>query len=172
MQIRVLDLTCVHAHPLQLAHLICIKLLLCNPGQGNKRRAGQSRVQCPMQCHSGLSPESTTERAGWLSRGTNYYSTRTTGACFDVDASFKQLFNEKVSGAACCLAGLRLYIQGWPKSYIYGVSTVFLAGKSVNVRSYTVYIYMVLANPICIYGLPTAADVACMPQFVTCGEGS
>jgi len=30
---------------------------------------------------------------------------------------------------------------GWPKPYLYGVYTVILAGKSRNIRSYTVYIY-------------------------------
>jgi hypothetical protein len=34
-----------------------------------------------------------------------------------------------------------VYIKGWPEPYIYGVYTVFLAGKSPNIRSYTVYIY-------------------------------
>ena len=32
-------------------------------------------------------------------------------------------------------------VQGWPEPYVYGVNTVFLAGKSSNIRSYTVYIY-------------------------------
>jgi hypothetical protein len=31
--------------------------------------------------------------------------------------------------------------KGWPEPYIYGVYTVFLAGKSQNIRSYTVHIY-------------------------------
>jgi hypothetical protein len=31
--------------------------------------------------------------------------------------------------------------QGWPEPYIYGVYTVFLAGKSPNIRSCTVHIY-------------------------------
>jgi len=30
---------------------------------------------------------------------------------------------------------------GWPEPYINGVYTVFLAGKSPNIRSYTVFIY-------------------------------
>jgi len=34
-----------------------------------------------------------------------------------------------------------VYMQGWPGPFIYGVYTVFLAGKSPNIRSYTVYIY-------------------------------
>jgi hypothetical protein len=29
----------------------------------------------------------------------------------------------------------------WPEPYIYGVYTAFLAGKSPNIRSYTVYMY-------------------------------
>ena len=33
------------------------------------------------------------------------------------------------------------HLQGWPEPYIYGVYTVFLAGESPNIRSYTVYIY-------------------------------
>jgi hypothetical protein len=33
------------------------------------------------------------------------------------------------------------HLQGWPEPYIYGVYTVVLAGKSPNIRSYTVYIY-------------------------------
>jgi hypothetical protein len=33
------------------------------------------------------------------------------------------------------------HTQGWPESYIFGVCTVFLAGKSPNIWSYTVYIY-------------------------------
>jgi len=32
-------------------------------------------------------------------------------------------------------------MQGWPKPYIYGAYTVVLAGKSPDIRSYTVYIY-------------------------------
>ena len=32
-------------------------------------------------------------------------------------------------------------VQGWPGPYIYGVCTVFLAGKLPNIRSYTVHIY-------------------------------
>jgi len=35
--------------------------------------------------------------------------------------------------------GNPMYGSGQP--YIYGVNTVFLAGKSPNIRSYTVYIY-------------------------------
>jgi hypothetical protein len=31
--------------------------------------------------------------------------------------------------------------------YIYGANTIFLAGKLPDIRSYTVYIYTVLANP-------------------------
>jgi len=31
--------------------------------------------------------------------------------------------------------------SGWPEPYIYGVYTVFSAGKSPNIRSYTVYIH-------------------------------
>ena len=34
-----------------------------------------------------------------------------------------------------------LYVWGWPEPYMYGVYTVFLAGKSPNIQSYTVYIY-------------------------------
>ena len=34
-----------------------------------------------------------------------------------------------------------LNVQGWPEPYIYGVYTVYLAGKSPYIRSYTVYIY-------------------------------
>jgi len=34
----------------------------------------------------------------------------------------------------------------WPVPYIHGVYTVFLAGKSPNLRSYAVYMYMVLAD--------------------------
>jgi hypothetical protein len=29
--------------------------------------------------------------------------------------------------------------QGWPELYVYGRNTVFMAGKSPNIRSYTVY---------------------------------
>ena len=36
-----------------------------------------------------------------------------------------------------------MYTQGWPEPYRYGVYTVFLAGESPNIRSYTV-----LANPM------------------------
>ena len=46
------------------------------------------------------------------------------------------------------------YLQGWPVPYTYGQYTVFLAGKSPNIRSFMVYIlvyirciYTVLANP-------------------------
>jgi hypothetical protein len=34
------------------------------------------------------------------------------------------------------------HMQGWPEPYMYGVYTVFLAGKSPNIRSYTVQIYV------------------------------
>jgi hypothetical protein len=34
-----------------------------------------------------------------------------------------------------------MYKQGWPEPYICGVYTVFLAGKSSNIRSYGVYIH-------------------------------
>jgi len=34
-----------------------------------------------------------------------------------------------------------LYVWGWPEPYIYGVYTVYLAGNSPYIRSYTVYIY-------------------------------
>jgi len=34
---------------------------------------------------------------------------------------------------------------------VYILYTVFLAGKEPNIRSYTVYIYTVLANPRCMY---------------------
>jgi hypothetical protein len=51
---------------------------------------------------------------------------------------------------SCLCVGLpdicKPYYQGWPEPYIYGVYTVFLAGKSPYIRSCTVYIY-VLANP-------------------------
>jgi len=40
--------------------------------------------------------------------------------------------------------------MGWPEPYIYGVYTVFLAGKSPNIWSYGVY--TVLANPTYING--------------------
>jgi len=44
-------------------------------------------------------------------------------------------------------AALVLYdIRRVGQNHIYGVYTVFLAGKSSNIRSYTVYI-TVLANP-------------------------
>jgi hypothetical protein len=33
------------------------------------------------------------------------------------------------------------HVWGWPELHIYGVYTVFLAGKPPNIRSYTVYIY-------------------------------
>jgi len=47
----------------------------------------------------------------------------------------------------------KLYIyMGWPDPYTctykYGVYTVFLAGRSPNIRSYTLYIYG-SANPSC-----------------------
>ena len=32
-------------------------------------------------------------------------------------------------------------LKGWPEPYIHGVISVFLAGKSTNIRSNTVYIY-------------------------------
>ena len=32
-------------------------------------------------------------------------------------------------------------MQGWPEPHIYSVHTVFLAGKSPNIRSYTVHIH-------------------------------
>ena len=32
--------------------------------------------------------------------------------------------------------------KGWPEPYIYGVPAVFLAEKSPNLHSYTVYIYI------------------------------
>jgi hypothetical protein len=32
--------------------------------------------------------------------------------------------------------------QSWPEPYIYGIYTVFLAGKPSNIRSYTAYIYI------------------------------
>jgi hypothetical protein len=38
----------------------------------------------------------------------------------------------------CCRGMLLL---GWQGQYIYGVYAVFLAGKSPNIRSYTLYIY-------------------------------
>jgi hypothetical protein len=31
------------------------------------------------------------------------------------------------------------HVKGWPEPYIYGGYTVFLAGKSPNIRSYTVH---------------------------------
>ena len=34
-----------------------------------------------------------------------------------------------------------IHLQVWPEPYIYGVCTVFLAGKPTNIRSYMVYIY-------------------------------
>jgi len=37
---------------------------------------------------------------------------------------------------------------GWPEPYIYGVCTIFLAGTSPNIRSYTLWcIHTILANP-------------------------
>ena len=56
------------------------------------------------------------------------------------------------AGTCCTLPNLMMYsvlcnafsackLQGWPEPYIYGVHTVFLAGKSPYIRSYTVYIY-------------------------------
>ena len=46
-------------------------------------------------------------------------------------------------------AGLNtaLHIGRVGQNHIYGVYTVFLAGKSPNIRLYTVYILMVLVNP-------------------------
>ena len=43
---------------------------------------------------------------------------------------------------------------GWPEPYIYGVYTVYISvytvffGREKKIRSYTVCIYAVLANPI------------------------
>ena len=58
---------------------------------------------------------------------------------------------ESCSGLKMCQGALQragynillivINIQGWPEPYIYGVYTVFLAGKSPNIRSYTVYTY-------------------------------
>ena len=33
------------------------------------------------------------------------------------------------------------HLKDWPELHIYGVYTVFLAGNSRNIRSYTVYIW-------------------------------
>jgi hypothetical protein len=34
-----------------------------------------------------------------------------------------------------------LSVKDWPEPYVYGAHTVFLAGKSPSIRSYTVHIY-------------------------------
>ena len=68
--------------------------------------------------------------------------------------------HQKAWGGGC---GVRLCclrcFQGWPEPYIYGVYTVFLAGKSSNIRC----IYTVLANPSCF--------VCCM-QPLACALGA
>jgi len=46
-----------------------------------------------------------------------------------------------------CTSSHMAHDQGWPETYIYGVYTVYLAGNSLKIRSYTVYICTVLDNP-------------------------
>jgi hypothetical protein len=61
-----------------------------------------------------------------------------------------------VASAYLCVIGQDPHIQGWPEPYIYGVYTVFLAGKSPNIRSYTVYTYSYgqpYSYTTCIYNL-------------------
>jgi hypothetical protein len=59
-------------------------------------------------------------------------------------------------GEAEDLSGAYVWEQDtcWPGPSIYGVNTVFLAGKSPNIRSYTMCIRRALASP----------RYLCMPQ--------
>ena len=53
-------------------------------------------------------------------------------------------------------------MYGGPEPYIYGVYTVFLAGRSPNIRC----IYRVLANPM---NLSTTRDATIMQLNQDCG---
>jgi len=41
----------------------------------------------------------------------------------------------------CMYGPGKAHVQGWPEPFVYSVFTAFLAGMSLNIRSYTVYIY-------------------------------
>ena len=56
-----------------------------------------------------------------------------------------------VRGGVQCSVSRGHCMWGWQEpNIIHGVYTVILAGKSPNTRSYTVHIYMVLANHNCM----------------------
>ena len=51
--------------------------------------------------------------------------------------------------ACMCIFVLTMYVWGWPEPYIYSVYTAFLAGKSPNVWSYTVYTHSTFPSVFC-----------------------